>query len=1123
MDSIPDQKTCPWNSSWKTALRLLKCKTNSCIGSSEEPWKSLSFVPHHQAPFLIDLTCSACKDQFSVCIACPKTTSQLRSSEQTKRHCRNAHLEWLSKSTLVQSRAAPKRKHQHISTAEPLTKRSRVSATSVGITEVCGAEELGLNEVGTLDEGSDNDEGFDNEEASNNEEGSDNDDAVTNEDSLVSVTQVTRQSDIGTGCRESNAAYFYKESKAKGGGLDYLVGMAAFDVPDLDPGTLDKDEVLMYANTAAFAGQLSKPNRDRLAHLTKQICDVVKKQTLEEVEVSAGKQERRPFIIEPLQTPNDIRMQFFDREKSLFNLLPHPPLFECEGHTYSLYSDCIRDALGKGFDLEFVTSTRAHDKEPTSHDFPVGHVPMTRRCKKLFDLKEHEAGSGPLRTVNLYLNEWSDDADPATSIKSNRGSLWFKSLTISPTKIMVHSMSHTYPLALGRKDADHEHVGRLLAVDLRSLASDAGVPMYSVRHGGIVLVRAKMYACLMDQPERRGENHLLAGNSNQHKRFGYSFPWHDFEEVLRPCQKCRKALLDESVPWVVGEFCPDCTCFASDPLHPEFHVLPPSNFPIALEWDEKIGPLETLGPLQLSYHLLANAVSLSHDFVVSGLWDEIEAKEYLEWHCLNKKSVLAILKHADHCREYRSISEDPLSTATDLAAAEREKVRHPDLHAPWPIPSLWDRGVLLEQSPDVPMHLLFLGIVKTTMLRIQQWMCNKRKMKPFVRAMESQFLSIDKLKLSWMKTLPYKAGKFGGWVSENFLAISRLLKWFYSSLNLIASDAAPWIEPNKHPDKWSMVDNKGWLQLRGLPKSNMNAAALTAVVKHYMTEVHPPPPVVAMTAGPVATVMATVASLDELISSIMVQVIPDKEYYSTLERKIRIFLTHFADMEDKLPLKKRLPTWLSCYNFLSLLNVPDVIREYGPIRNIWEGAAQGEGILRFVKPNVSNGMRRAWEHATMKTLMRKKSMKEVADLTVGTHAFALFHESTDKMFHLYDNSLEILDYKLCLATEAISCVQLEDGRWGVVTKGKNGTNLFNTLDRSDNESEKCRLFYFAWKRQLLTLPLVLIPSSIVSFALLLPLLQHGLQQEDIAYRKHIYALIDSQHRTLNEAGDLCYI
>ena len=106
------------------------------------------------------------------------------------------------------------------------------------------------------------------------------------------------------------------------------------------------------------------------------------------------------------------------------------------------------------------------------------------------------------------------------------------------------------------------------------------------------------------------------------------------------------------------------------------------------------------------------------------------------------------------------------------------------------------------------MHLLFLGIVKTTMLRIQQWMSNKRKMAPFVRAMKKQFYSLDKLKLSWIKVLPHKAGKFGGWISENYLAISRLLKWFYSSLALIASDPAPWQEPNKPLEKWTMMDNK---------------------------------------------------------------------------------------------------------------------------------------------------------------------------------------------------------------------------------------------------------------------------------------------------------------------------
>ena len=945
---------------------------------------------------------------------------------------------------------------------------------------------------------------------------SDTQEAAAAENLQVTVTPVLQQSDIGSGCRESNAAYFYKESKVKGGGLDYLVGMAAFQVPDLDPGTLDKEEVSMHANTAEFAGHLSKPNRDRLAHHTKLVCDVVKKQTLEEVEVLAGKRERRAFLIEPLQTPNEIRMQFFDQKKSLFSLLPHPPLFECEGHTYSLYSDCIRDALGKGFDLEFITPN--DDPSDTEvHEFgPKGHAPTTGRCKKLFDLQEHVNGEGPIRTIYICMNEWSDDADPATSIKCHRGSLWFKSVTISPTKKMVHSMSHTHPLAIGRKDADHEHVGRMLALDLLTLAADAGVPMYSVRHGGIVLVRAKIYACLMDQPERRGENHLLGGNSNQHKRFGYSFPWHEFEDVLRPCRNCRDVLLDQTQPWDGDFHCPDCTAFASDPCHPKFEVEPPDDFPLHMEEDEM------LGPLRLSHHLLANAVTMSHDFLVSGAWSEKEATACLEWHCIKKKSLMAIILHADHCREYANVTNDPLSSIVEKAAAVREKERHPDLHAPWPMPSLWERGVLLEQSPDVPMHLSFLGVVKTTMLRIQQWMSNKRKMKPFVRAMTTQFESLDKLKLSWMKTLPHKAGKFGGWVSENYLAMSRLLKWFYSSLDLIASDAAPWHQPEKPQAKWSVVDNKAWLQLRGFPTSKKNAAALTAEVKHCMTEVDPPPPVIAMSAGPVETVMATVASLDEMISMIMVPEVTNGECYSALDRKTRMFLTHFADMEERLPLRKRLPTWLSCYNFLSLLNLPDVIRDYGPIRNIWEGAAQGEGVLRFVKPNVSNGMRRAWEKATMKTLMRKKSVGEVVDLTVGTHEFVASKENRAKSHHPHDITLEILDDTMRLSKEVISCVQLDDGRWGVVTKRGTGSECFHALDRSGLEKIKFHLCYFTWDRRLGSFPELLDPESIVSFGLLLPLLQRGLDEDDDSFETHTCAMIDSQHRTLDYLGVLVH-
>jgi hypothetical protein len=51
---------------------------------------------------------------------------------------------------------------------------------------------------------------------------SDSEEAVINETAKLKVTPVLKQSNIGMGCRESDAAYFYKESRVEGGGLGLI-------------------------------------------------------------------------------------------------------------------------------------------------------------------------------------------------------------------------------------------------------------------------------------------------------------------------------------------------------------------------------------------------------------------------------------------------------------------------------------------------------------------------------------------------------------------------------------------------------------------------------------------------------------------------------------------------------------------------------------------------------------------------------------------------------------------------------------------------------------------------------------------------------------------------------------
>ena len=44
------------------------------------------------------------------------------------------------------------------------------------------------------------------------------------------------------------------------------------------------------------------------------------------------------------------------------------------------------------------------------------------------------------------------------------------------------------------------------------------------------------------------------------------------------------------------------------------------------------------------------------------------------------------------------------------------------LNNEWKYPAAWERGITLSQHIDVPMHLIFLGIVKTCIQLVHDWM-----------------------------------------------------------------------------------------------------------------------------------------------------------------------------------------------------------------------------------------------------------------------------------------------------------------------------------------------------------------------------------------------------------------
>ena len=916
---------------------------------------------------------------------------------------------------------------------------------------------------------------------------------------------------------EATREFFFRD-QTDGDGMKYLAARAQFGRTDILPAKLDMLETKMMMQTAELAYSLPMKDRDRLANYTKSVCEVVKNQTLEAGRVEAGLELVRPWTLLPITTPYEMRRQMKDGSKdSMMRTIPHVNVEEVGEHAVSLPSDCLQDLAGHGFPLDFVQNT---DVTETYPQFPVRNIASTSMCRQLFDI--NECNRPIMADYNVWIFEWSDDFEPNTSLtKSNRGGVWVKTITIGPPGGRRNQLYYTYPIAMGPKNKSHEEAETAIAADLLKLARPEGILIYSKEHGGLIRIRAKLFVSLQDQPERRGENHLTGGSSDFHRRFGYSFPWQDFEHELRPCMNCRGVLLDKTQPWVYAE-CMDCTNFAYESSHPLLQIAAPDG-----ELEDEL-QFRHPGLMKLNYQMLANAAVMAHELYVDGMWTTNEVKEWLKIHCIKEATGRLLMRHADKCKEFQDVMGDPDSSIALRDAINAEKLRHPKLYEPWSLPAVWIRGVHLFQHPDIPMHLLCLGTVKLVLMRADRWLTKKHKAKPFLRKMKGMLESIHELNLSWLPILPYKGGKFGGWVSENYLSMSRLLCWFYSSLDEIAADGDPWTEPERPMKDWTGDDCKNWLGQRGLNKKGSAAEVRQRVAGYRQLPLNEQPVVVEQRGGPVETVQQTIMALDNMMSLLMVEQIDGAEYYVELERTIRVFLTLFADLEETLANANSLPSWLSSFNCLSLLNLPDIVRLYGPIRNIWEGSWVGEGFLRFAKPAVNHGLRKFWQRSTMTHLQRMKGLQVLVAAMNDDSSKAVMQPDEEEegegnpkpepgSYKCYKSIREI-DNQIRKGNKAISCIVV-DSCLGIACLNSTNDAEFVPLSVGPYHATKMGRHYFKFERNQDAATNCIKALPIDEVAVMLPRVQL-MEYADPNFVPGSYTVVDRSHRHLSREGGL---
>lgn len=131
------------------------------------------------------------------------------------------------------------------------------------------------------------------------------------------------------------------------------------------------------------------------------------------------------------------------------------------------------------------------------------------------------------------------------------------------------------------------------------------------------------------------------------------------------------------------------------------------------------------------------------------------------------------------------------------------------------------------------MHLLFLGVVETTTKQVHDWCTRRRSGKQFIEYGEKVLSELASLGLPWLKIMKYSnTGRFGGWVSENYLGFSRFIPWFYSVIDEM-TDAVPYVQPSKSVDQWNKIECKAWMRQKGV--SGYDKYTLTQL-RHYIND-----------------------------------------------------------------------------------------------------------------------------------------------------------------------------------------------------------------------------------------------------------------------------------------------
>ena len=687
---------------------------------------------------------------------------------------------------------------------------------------------------------------------------------------------------------------------------------------------------------------------------------------------------------------------------SIRSLIPMPSIEEVGDHCYSslssllAYTTMISDVTSQATKSRYIAWMKS--------------ISCTTFISKVATLSQ----GSTKEAVAVFMIFWSDGFDPNTSMKRNRRTVWVLTVTffffdLTRKKLyLVESCLVAMGPGKGTAESkeDHTCVFEKLREDLNATTSSFnGLPkafsFVSRAHGGKL---CDFYLCkeiyfsrsnftensnvhIMDNPERRANFGLLAGNSHQHAYFGLSCNFHLLKKNFQACNKCSKEIqkycLGEG--WMEKEVpqpkCKVCHGFCIDHLleHGEYKeplYTPPKN----IDASNLPGYELFTNPGKLSNNLLIDAYTTARELFLEGRMSKTSVEAYLGILCFNPKTIADLITQ---CRLYQlSLDVDGECeeiTADDILEVTMAKEASPNniIEKPSPPPLLYICN--LDCSIETIMHL-GMNISK----HCEHASFNWAKQIPgfscaeLIEGAQQYIKAIDSLKVGTFPVMQFKTDSMGGYVAENHRAYMQLAPWTFRWINQYKDERKEsWIEKLdiKKLNRWTKKDMQGYLSLRDVSfHQSCHKNELTNLVK--ASEGFPIKHKFQPFSGTDMRQMMVI--LNSFLSSLFATDITGHIAKNRLSSIARLYLS-FTSRLDKFLLKKN-PSWLTTFSLLGMLRAGDIF-ELAPYPIcFYEGDGMGEGIVKEIRPILMSGLRKGWTIAGQAAYYRTKTLSYMQDM-----------------------------------------------------------------------------------------------------------------------------------------------